>query len=374
MHRGTRIRRSTAAATVLAMAALTLAACGSSSSGSGSSSAQSLLKQTFAATHKVNSGVLTFGLSLNPTGSSTLKGPMSVSLSGPFQSRGAGKLPESNFTVNVSALGHHGQLGVVSTGTSGYVTLQGASYQLPAADFQKLDSSFASATPGSSGGGLSKLGIHPLHWLTNPTVVGQDTVAGTATTHVRARVDVSMLLGDFNTVLQKAASSAAAASSSIPTSIPPATRQKIASEVKNPSVDIWTGTSDKALRKLAINLNVPVSGQASTLLGGLTSAGVGFTLQYANLNQPQTISAPGNVHPFTEFATKLRGVVQQIQGSFGAGLGASTGSSGSSSSGSSTTGAGSVNPSNVQKYTNCIQQASGDVTKMQKCASLLNGG
>jgi hypothetical protein len=375
MHRGIRIWRRAAAATMLAMAVLTLAACGSSSSGSGSGSAQSLLKQTFAAGHKVNSGVLTFGLSMNPTGSSTLKGPILLSLSGPFQSRGTGKLPESNFSVNVSALGHHGQLGVVSTGTSGYVTLQGASYQLPAADFQKLDSSFASATPGSTGGGLSKLGIHPLHWLTNPTVVGQDTVAGASTTHIRAHVDVATLLGDFNTFLQKAASSAAATSSSIPTSIPPATRQKIASEIKNPSVDIWTGTSDKALRKLALNLNVPVSGQASTLLGGMTSAGVGFTLQYADLNKPQTISAPANVHPFTEFATKLQGIVQQVQGAFGAGgLGASTGSSGSTSSGSGTTGASSVNPSNVQKYTKCIQQASGDVTKMQKCASLLNGG
>jgi hypothetical protein len=371
MHRGTRIWRKAAAAALLAVAALTLAACGSSSSSSGSGGAQSLLKQTFAANHKVNSGVLTFGLSMNPTGSSTLKGPISLSLTGPFQSRGTGKLPESNFTVNVSALGHHGQLGVVSTGSAGYVTLQGAAYQLPAADFQKLDSSFASATPGSSGGGLSKLGIHPLHWLTNPTVIGQDTVAGAPTTHIRARVDVSSLLGDFNTFLQKEASSAAAASSSIPTSIPPATRQKIASEVKNPSVDIWTGTSDKALRKLAINLDVPVSGQASTLLGGLTSAGIGFTLQYADLNQPQTISAPGNVRPFTEFASKLQGVVQQIQSSFGAGLGASAGSG---SSGSGTTGSSSVNPSNVQKYTKCIQQAAGDVTKMQKCAALLNGG
>jgi hypothetical protein len=307
---------------------------------------------------------------MSPTGSSTLKGPISLSLTGPFQSRGTGKLPESNFTINLSALGHHGQLGIVSTGTSGFVTLQGAAYQLPAADFQKLDSSFASATPGSSGGGLSKLGVHPLHWLTNPTVVGQDTVAGAPTTHIRAHVNVASLLSDFNTFLQKEASSAA--SSSIPTSIPPATQQKIAAEVKNPSVDIWTGASDKALRKLAINLNVPVSGQAATLLGGLSSTGIGFTLQYANLNQPQTISAPGNVRPFSEFATKLQSVVAQVEGSLGAGgLGSA---SGSGSSGSATTGAGSGSQSkNVQKYTQCIQQAAGDVSKMQKCASLLNG-
>src|SRR5947209_20369599 len=104
-------------------AALALAACGSSSSGSsGSGSAQSLLNQTFATGHPVKSGVLTISLSATPSGSSTLSGPIGLSISGPFQSRGTGKLPASNFTLAISALGRRGELGVISTGTSGYVT------------------------------------------------------------------------------------------------------------------------------------------------------------------------------------------------------------------------------------------------------------
>ncbi|HEY3728875.1 MAG TPA: hypothetical protein VGL51_16980 [Solirubrobacteraceae bacterium] len=345
-----------------------MAACGSSSTSS-SADAQSLLKQTFSGSHKVTSGVLTFNLTMNPSGSSTVKGPITLSLSGPFQSRGKGNLPESNFTISASALGHHGQLGVVSTGTNGYVVLKGAAYQLPAADFSKLKSSFSASSNGSTTtGGLSKFGIDPLHWLTNPTTVGSDSVAGTPTTHIRAAVNVSALLSDLDTFLQKAAATGAAGSSSIPTTIPPATRDQIANSIKNPTVDVWTGNSDKTLRKLSLNLNVPVTGQSATALGGLTSAGIGMTLQYANLNQPQTISAPANVKPFTEFAAKLQSVLQQVQGSLGAGLGATTGTGTSTSSGSS------ANPSKVQKYTQCIQQAGGDVTKMQKCASLLQGG
>ena len=119
---------------------------------------------------------------------------------------------------------------------------------------------------------------------------------------------------------------------------------------------------------------MPVSGQISTLLGGLNSAGIAFTLQYANLNQPQTISAPGNVQPFSGFVTKLQGVLAQVRGVFnGSGLG-STGSGSSGSSGSGSSGSGSGSPAKVQKYTQCIQQAAGDVTKMQKCAALLSGG
>jgi len=344
------------------LAALALAACGSSSTGSGSSgNAQSLLKQTFSSGHPVKSGVLTISLSLTPSGSSTLNGPLGFSISGPFQSRGTGKLPASNFTVAISALGRRGELGIISTGTAGYVTLQGTAYQLPAADFQRLESGFAGVGGSNqSGGGLAALGINPLHWLTNPTVVGSDTVGGADTSHIRAGVNVTALVQDLNTFLAKAASSAG--SSKIPTSIPQATQQKIASTIKNATVDIWTGKSDKVLRKVSLNLKVPVTGRVSTLAGGMTSAAIGFSLQYANVNQPQTISAPTNVHPYSEFATKLRTLLAGVQGSLG---GAAAGGSGSSGSSGTT--------ANVQKYSQCIQAAGQDVLKMQRCASLLNG-
>src|ERR1700759_668757 len=79
--------------------AAAVAACGSSSPASSSAGAQQLLKQTFSGSHTVKSGVLTFSLTLTPSGSSTVSGPITLSLNGPFQSQGAGKLPESDFTI-----------------------------------------------------------------------------------------------------------------------------------------------------------------------------------------------------------------------------------------------------------------------------------
>ena len=69
-----------------ALAVAGLAACGSDSSGQ----AQSLLKQTFSGPHKVQSGNLTVNLTMTPSGSTTLTGPVSLSFGGPFQSRGTG--------------------------------------------------------------------------------------------------------------------------------------------------------------------------------------------------------------------------------------------------------------------------------------------
>ena len=367
-------RRALGGVIVVVLASLAVAACGSSGS-SGSANPNTLLTQTFTGTHKVTSGVLGLTLTIDPSGSSTFSGPITISFGGPFQTRGAGQLPESNFTVSGSALGRSVSVGILSTGTAGYVSLQGTSFQMPQATFQRLEQSFAQITsnPGASSGSgaLSKLGIQPLHWLTNPTVVGTERVGGAQTTHIHAGVNVSAMLADLNTVLEKASLFGVSGASALKSGIPATDRSKIAAAVKNPSVDIWTGTSDKTIRRLQITLTVPVSGKTSSELGGVTSLDIGLTMQYSDVNQPQTITAPTNVRPYSEFQRKVAAFAQSLQALVGpSGLGG-IGSSSSSSGGTSANGSSS---SNVGKYSQCIQAAGTDVSKMQKCASLLSSG
>ncbi len=367
-------QRTACALVITAIASLCVAACGSSSN----DNASTLLKQTFSGSHTVNSGNLSLSLTITPSGSSTLTTPISLSFGGPFQSMGAGKLPKSNFSVSLTTAGKTGSLGLLSTGTAGYVTLQGASYQLPAATFQKLESSFAglaSSPSNSSGSGtLAKLGIRPLDWLAKPSVVGNESVGGTQTTHIHAAVNVSSLLGDVDTFLHKASSVGVSGASQLPTSISPTSRARIASEVQNPIFDVWTGTSDKTVRRMTIRVTLPVTGQLSTELGGMRSAQIGLTMQYTNLNQPQTIAAPTTVRPYTEFTGKLRTFLTAIEGGLAgaAGGGATNPTAPSTSSGSGTGSSGTT--TKVEQYSQCIANAHGDVGKMQKCASLINGG
>lgn len=366
--------RSTALVTSVVVASVTLAACGSSGSGS-SGNPGTLLSQTFSGTHKVTSGNLDLSLTIDPTGSNTITGPITLSFGGPFQTRGSGKLPESNFTVSASALGRGVSLGIISTGTAGYVTLQGTSYQMPQSTFQKLESSFGQLASSQSGGSgsstLSKLGIQPLHWLTKPTIVGTENVGGAQTTHIHAGVSVPAMLSDLNTLLQRASSLGVSGSSTLRSGLSASTQAKIAAAIKNPSVDVWTGTGDHTIRRLTIALTLPVTGKTSSSLGGMTSADINLTMQYANLNQPQTIVAPTSVQPFSRFQAKVAAFVQQLQGAAGSLLGGSSAGSGASGGSGSSSGGSS---SNVQKYSQCIQKAAGDVSKMQQCASLLGGG
>jgi hypothetical protein len=355
-HQRSRTRRLALAVLLAVCAALLLAACG----GGSTQEASTLVRQTFGGTHKIDSGRLAFNLTVNPSGSRTLTGPISLSFSGPFQTEGPGKLPQSAFDVTVSALGNAASITIISTGNKGYVTFEGQSYQLPQRTFQQLESSFGqlgSSTVSSGGSGvLGKLGIQPVHWLENPQVVGTETVGGVSTTHIHSGVNVAALLGDISTFLSRAGSLGVSGAATLPHGISPASRQKVAREVQNPSFDLWTGQADKTIRKLAIGLTLPVTGTASTVLGGLRSAAIGLSLQYADLNQPQTITAPTALRPFSEFQTKLNALVQEIE----SGVGGSSGASGGSTA-------------SLQAYSQCIQKAKGDVAKMQKCAPLLAG-
>jgi hypothetical protein len=352
--------RRASVALIAALAGGALSACGG-----GSNQATSLLRQTFTGQHRISSGNLGLSLTIAPSGTSALKGPITLSLGGPFQSLGKGRLPQSNFSLSLGTSG--GKLGVaiLSTGSKGYVTFQGQSYELPGATFRRLESSFAQlgSSPGSrsGSGALAKLGIQPEHWLVKPRVVGNEALAGTNTTHIRAGIDVPALLGDLNTFLKRASSVGVSGASSLPGGLSAATRSRIASEIRNASIDVWTGTADKTLRRLDLRLTLDLTGQAATLLG--SNAGLELKLDYAQLNQPQTISAPATVLPYSQFQAKLKVLLADLEGSLSSGLSAA--GSGSSSGGTS---------SNDQKYTQCIEAAGSNVAKMQKCAPLLGGG
>lgn len=378
IRHSTRAIRLAALLLATAVAALLLSACGSGSGSSGT--ARTLLRQTFSGAHKVNSGQLSFSLAVSPSGSSTLTKPITLSLSGPFQSLGQGKLPESNFTVAISAQGHTGALSILSTGTKGYVTMSGTSYQLPASSFQKLESSFSSIASSGSGGShgksgvLAKLGINPLGWLRNPQVVGSGSVAGAQATHIRASVNVAALLRDVSRFVQKAASLGVSGTSSLSGGLSAATQQRVAGEIHNPSFDLWTGTGDKTLRRLQVGLTVPLSGSLSTLLG--KSAGISLSLQYSNLNQPQTITAPSKVEAYSLFSAKLTSLLRSIAGGVTSGTLGGTGSSGTGGTSTGSTGSSSTGGSGASgattAYSQCLQKAGQDIAKMQQCASKLN--
>lgn len=316
MEHRTRGLRVPAIMLLAALAAVILAACGAGSS----PSATSLLQQTFAGAHRVSSGRLDLSLTIDPAGSSTVAGPVHLSFDGPFEAGGSGQVPRFDLTARLTVRRRTGSLGIISTANAGYVTVQGTGYRMPQATFRQLESTFArigaspqaGAVPASSE--LSKLGIKPLHWLTNPTVAGTQNVSGTATTHIHAGINVPALLADVSAFLRMAATSGVSGSRAFAGGISASTRAKIAREIRNPTFDLWTANSDKTVRKLSINFSLPVTERSSTQLGDPRAVAVGLVFRYTNLGQQQTITAPTTVRPFSEFRSRARALLKALTG------------------------------------------------------------
>jgi hypothetical protein len=354
---------------------LGIAACGSSSSSSSSQAAsdpQTLINEVFSSHNQVKSGVLRLVMSATLKGSAEVTTPVTLGFDGPFTESGS-STPQSSFTIDATALGHTGTFGLVTTGSSDYLTLEGKSYTLPAS---KVGSLTGGSSSSGSLPGLSSLGIQPAHWLTHPRIVSTPTVDGVTVDRIAAGVDVPAFIADVNTLLAKEAKTSSAAKSAGVSSISAATARKIAAAVRNPTVQVDVGRSDHILRALTLHLTIPVTGTTSTELGGATAAQIALTTRYTDINQPQTITAPAQPRSYAQLKSRINTLAAGLLGAVGTAEGTTTSGSGTtkttkSGSVSGVLGTGSTGTASSSRYANCINSANGDVAKMQKCASLL---
>jgi hypothetical protein len=350
------VRPRSALALVIALLGLAvLAGCGSGGDKASSSTpVDQLLKQTFSGDKQVKSGVLDLTLRVDSQGSSQLSGPVSIRLTGPFESQGKGKLPKFKFDASVDGAGQNLSAGVTSTVDKGYVSFQGTDYVVSDdvwSQFRKGYEQSQQQAGQKQGQSLSALGIDPQRWLTSPRNAGEGKVGDTDVIRITGGVDVAKLLDDVNTLLEKGRAIGGTAAKNIPGKLTEQQKQQAVQAIKNPEVEIDTGKDDSTLRRALVNFSVDVPQNGST---AAQSAKVGLDLKLTDLNEGQDISGPSNAKPFS-----------QLLGSLGA-LG-SAGATGSSGSGSSS----GASADNLQKYSQCIDAAGNDAAKARKCADLL---
>jgi len=350
-------------ATAAAVLALTggLSACGSSKP----TDAVSLLKQTFASGHSVNSGKLTVGLTLDTKGLKALAGPVLVSLNGPFQTHGQHTVPSFDLALAIISTGTNFQAGLLSTGDKAYLKLRGTSFTLGGPQFSALQRAFAGGN--SKSPSLGDLGVQPLAWLHNPRKVGTEKIAGVDTYHVTADVDVPRFLQDVNRAIAKAAKLGSQATGKIPPSFSASTVDAIRRSVQSATFDLWTGKSDRALRRLTVKLGIAVPKSLQAKAGGLKSGQIAFGLAITDRNKPETIKAPANARPYSDLQALLGGTALGGSGNSG-GSGSSGGRTATTPSTPSSGGGSTGSP-----YFDCLAKAGTDIAKAQQCQSLAGG-
>jgi hypothetical protein len=320
---------------------------GDSKEASTSTDVNTLLKDTFSGKQTIESGKVDLAVRIDAKGGSAgSSGPISVHLSGPFQSQGKGKLPLLDLDAKIEGAGQNISAGVVSTGDKGFVSFQGSDYAVTDAIFQEFKRGYEQAQTQADkqkGQSLASLGMDPQRWLTNPKNAGEAKVGDEDTIRITGDVDVAKLLDDVNAALEKARSLGVQGSANLPEKLTEQQKQQAAEAVKKLSVEIFTGKDDRILRRMLVNLTADSGGQ---------SADVTLDLQLTDVNADQEIKTPSDAKPFDQLLSQLGGL---------GGLAGTTGSGGS----------GGASSANLEKYSKCIDDAGSDAAKARKCADLL---
>ena len=343
----------------LALSVALVAGCGGGTApepASSSTDVNTLLRDTFRNFAKIKSATLTAKLAVEGQGQS-----VGATLSGPFESQGAGRLPKFQLDASLTSGAQSFAAGATWTGEKGFVNVQGTAYELSGALAKQLQAGYEQAAKqgGKQGGGnaAALLGVDFSKWLENGRNAGSAQVNGTHTIKVTGDADVAQVIDDLQRVAEKAKTLNLPGATQVPQKITPEQRRQIVAAVKKLAIEVYTGADDRILRRLVVvaDLADPASKSVSHL---------SFDLTLDKVGDPQSFQAPKDAKPFSELM-KMAGRLNGVGGALGGAPG--------SGSGSGSAGSGAASSDAVEKYARCVTDAKGDQAKAQKCAGLLDG-
>jgi hypothetical protein len=352
----TRIR-ALIALTFALVVALVLAACGGGGNGE---DPHQVLQQTFNNPTSIQSGSFDLDFKIETSGGDN-PGSFEAKLGGKFAGRANGQFPQFDIDASVKAesgsQSFSGAGGLTSTGDAAFVSYQGTDYAVPQQLYDEFTTTYAQlqgqSNSGKSASLLKALNISPANWLTDLKNEGTTDVEGTKTIHISGSANVSKLVEDLKAIAQRAGSAVG--------NVNTAQLNQLNDVVQSGDIDIYSGESDKLLRRFEIHVDLkPPAGTP----GAPDSLTLDIQLNFADVNKPETFNAPANPQPLSALFQSLGVNPGQLGNALRGGLG--TGGALPESGGSTA----APSASGVQAYEQCLQQASGSAA-LQKCADLL---
>jgi hypothetical protein len=222
------------------------------------------------------------------------------------------------------------------------VESRGKAYVLPAGSLQQSGGA-AGVSP------LTSLGVRPRSWFTNVRDAGSADVGGVPVQHLTADFDAARAFADLQELAAKSGPAA---------QVPDTTQKTLADAVKQAKVDLYTGKSDRVLRKLTVvgQLAGNAPGRGPAFQGT-----VNFDLEVTDVNQPQRITAPRNATPIGQpGGARLRTGKSSGKAAPRARRGAKHRAS----------GGGAAPKRSRQAYVSCVQAAA-DLQALEQCQALL---
>jgi hypothetical protein len=303
----TRIRAALVAAS-LAVLGIAAGGCGGSDDSGDSQDARAQFDRALAAFSKLESADLDLSLEVDVEGDES--GSFSLGLTGPFQS-GENGGADLHLTGDSSLEGSEGSfdVGLVATSRNFYVTYDGSTYELGAAQLERLE--------GLQGMGVStnldftetcrmqlrQSGadpalcerLHPSSWIAGISDEGQETIGGVETDHLRAEIDVRKLFAD---IFQLGKSIVSGQGVPLGGFDPERIAGLVDNYVDKAEISVYPAADDGIPRKVGADFSIDAG----------DSGRVEFVVDatFDRVNEPQTIEPPpGPVQPIQALADRL---------------------------------------------------------------------
>lgn len=277
--------------------------------GSGEKEATDLLDRAF--TQPIGSADVALDASAQVNGVQQLERPIRLQVRGPYRTGGRRQVPSIDLAVNFAASGQSFSGGLVSTGRNAFVEFMGQGYEVGRQSVAQANRQIAAAAGRQRS--LAEFGIDPRRWLEDPGIEGDEQVAGTATTHVNAGLDVGRMVEDFNRLRGRASGQVGGPP---PRQLSAEQRDRIERIVQDPELDVFVGKADNKVRRLATVVELEVPEEDRQEAGGAESGKVSFSIEFSNVGSPQPITPPRNTRPLQDLTTQ---VLQLLGGAAGAG-------------------------------------------------------
>lgn len=290
-----------------------LGACGgdsSSDSGTGAgpaerrAAAQKLIDRAIAPNPKAGSARIDGTIDVEIKGVPQFAGTTEVTVGGVYDLPDGAQVPD--FDVDVGLVLNDHALGgsLVLADRTAFIKLGNTGYKLPAAISQKI----AEPAPAADNG-LTKTAamfyINPQTWQENAELVGETSIAGESTQHIRADISPDRFYADIARLTRLLTMLRVAQAVGLPTELGPKVRAALVRSTTVARGEVWIGTEDRVLRKAHLEGRLVVAQRDREVLGGVTGATLDAVIDVSEVGEPHEVSAPTQLASYSSLRLSL---------------------------------------------------------------------
>ena len=358
---------------VVLLVAVVTVGCGTASQSAaqaqaGPTTPQGILQQALANAGQVTGGTGDINMSLTITGDQTkMPGGAGALLGQPIKLSGTYSFDKTaqaaQASLNAAIAGQSLPVGFEAVNGQAWLQFMGQWYQTPASTDKAGDTTTTGQVPNAASiqQALTAAGVDPSTWLTDLKLVGEETIKGSATSHLSATVNMSQIASDLPKLAASGAlkglipSGAESTESTAPgssTSESMPTQQELQqlesslpTVVQSLMLDIWVTKDTYQIRQLEVKASIvpPAESaqsesttsestattespaQAATkaalqgLVQGIKSVSLDATVSLTPATTPLKVTPPTGAKPWSDLQTTLQGYMSMFSGALGGG-------------------------------------------------------